>query len=104
MTTWVRPSTAAAVIMTVVAAASAAPAKRSAAGKTSTAYLVKDIDGTVDVTAGSAPGPFLEANGAVWFAAQGGLWRTDGTPAGTVAVRAAGVSGLTRMDGTLFFA
>jgi ELWxxDGT repeat protein len=71
------------------------------------AFLVKDINNTFAAAAGSSPGPFVEAGGFVFFSAtdgtNSGLWRTDGTPAGTVMVKAIGVRDLTNVNGTLFF-
>src|SRR5439155_11492720 len=68
------------------------------------AFLVKDINDSFDTAAGSSPGRFVEARGAVFFSATYGLWRTDGTPAGTALVKSLGVSELTAVNGTLFFA
>jgi len=52
--------------------------------------------------------PFLtEMNGALFFvsgsAFNKGLWTTDGTPGGTTKLRAGAASGLTNVNGTLFF-
>src|SRR5437867_1261479 len=68
------------------------------------AFMVKDIDDTFNVAAGSNPGPFLETGGVVVFPAYNGLWRTDGTSEGTVLLKSLDVSQLTNVDGTLFFA
>ena len=71
------------------------------------AFLVKDINNTFAAAAGSVPGPFVEAGGFVFFSAtdgaSSGLWRTDGSPAGTVMVKAIGVRDLTNVNGILFF-
>src|SRR5207253_2645800 len=72
------------------------------------AFLIKDIDDSFNTAAGSSPGPFVEAGGIVFFTANdgtsAGLWRTDGTAAGTVMVKALGAHDLTNVNGTLFFA
>src|SRR5438046_9140418 len=80
------------LIVTLVTTVSVALAQQ---GRPDTqAFLVKDINDTFDTAAGSSPGPFVEAGGAVFFIADDGtspaLWRTDATPAGTVMVTAVG--------------
>src|SRR5438093_12689627 len=62
------------------------------------AFMVKDIDGTFDTSADSSPGRFVEARGAILFAATYGLWRTDGTPAGTALIKPLDVSGLQKVN------
>jgi ELWxxDGT repeat protein len=42
-------------------------------------------------------------NGTLYFGATGGLWKTDGTAAGTTLVKSVGPVGLTNVNGTLFF-
>src|SRR5260221_9429265 len=91
------------LIITLVTAVAAAPGRRAGPGMPS-AFLVKDINGTFDTAADSSPGPFVEAEGnTVLFRATSGLWRTDGTRAGTALIKSVGVSGLTRGVGTVFF-
>src|SRR2546430_3020649 len=97
-----------ALIFTLVTTVSVAFAQQ---GRPDTqAFLVKDINDTFDAAAGSSPGPFVEAGGAVFFIAEDGtsadLWRTDGTPAGTVMVKALGARthSLFNFNGTLYFA
>jgi ELWxxDGT repeat protein len=68
--------------------------------------LLKDI--TLGA-AGSDPTDFTDVNGTVFFSVGSnladapGLWRTDGTPAGTVLVRPIYSSDLQNVNGTLFF-
>src|SRR5437867_7521122 len=90
----------AAVILVTVSAVRGQEGNRDAQ-----AFLVKDVDRTFNTGAGSAPAGFVEAGGAVFFTtADGGLWRTDGTAAGTTLVKAIGAHDLTNLNGTLFFA
>src|SRR5216117_3490511 len=94
------------LIVTLVTTVSVALAQQ---GRPDTqAFLVKDIDDSFNTAAGSSPGPFVEAGGTVFFTANdgtsAGLWRTDGTAAGTVMVKALGAHDLTNVNGTLFFA
>src|SRR5436309_2586933 len=97
-----------ALILTLVTTVSVAFAQQ---GRPETqAFLVKDINDTFDTAAGSSPGPFVEAGGTVFFIADdgtsAGLWRTDGTPAGTVMVKAfrGRTHSLFNFNGTLYFA
>src|SRR5206468_3155391 len=96
------------LIVTLVTAVSVALAQQ---GRPDTqAFLVKDIDDSFNTAAGSSPGPFVEAGGTVFFIADdgtsAGLWRTDGTPAGTVMVKAfrGRTHSLFNFNGTLYFA
>src|SRR5437667_11634159 len=96
-----------ALVLTLVTTVSVALAQQ---GRPDTqAFLVKDINDTFDTAAGSSPGPFVEAGGAVFFIADDGtspaLWRTDGTPAGTVMVKAVGgrTHSLFNFNGTPYF-
>src|SRR5213596_2786294 len=94
------------LIVTLVTTVSVALAQQ---GRPDTeAFLVKDIDDSFNTAAGSSPGPFVEAGGTVFFTANDGtspgLWRADGTPSGTVMVKALGAHDLTNVNGTLFFA
>jgi len=95
-----------ALIVTLVTMASAAAGQQG--WPKTEAFLVKDIDDSFNTAAGSSPGPFVEAGGTVFFTANDGtspgLWRTDGTPGGTVMVKALGAHDLTNVNGTLFFA
>ncbi len=64
--------------------------------------LVKDI---VPGSAGSNPQNLTVVNGVAYFGAAGGLWRSDGTNAGTFQLKtfANSPSELTDVNGTLFF-
>src|SRR5436309_896858 len=78
------------LIVTLVTTVSVALAQQ---GRPDTqAFLVKDIDDSFNTAAGSSPGPFVEAGGTVFFTANdrtsAGLWRTDGTAAGALLVKA----------------
>ena len=42
-------------------------------------------------------------NDILYFAAAGGLWRSDGTTAGTVLVKNVSAANLTDVNGTLYF-
>src|SRR5689334_12979472 len=68
------------------------------------ASLVKDIN---TATLSSSPGPVVVSRGEAYFnasdAAGGGLWRTDGTDAGTVLIKNVGGGNLTDVVGRLFF-
>ncbi len=76
------------------------------------ARLVRDIN-TTPGPAGAAPSQFVNLDGRIFFVARGSLWRTDGTPEGTVLVKElpsllSPSSGrrprdLVNVDGTLFF-
>lgn len=74
-----------------------------------TVTLLKDINTTVDVSYSSDPRDFTEFKGAGYFFASSspgvqGLWRTDGTPAGTKLVKNnLDGSHLTASGGKLFF-
>ena len=95
-----------ALIVTLVTMASAAAGQQG--WPKTQAFLVKDIDDSFNTAAGSSPRTFVEAGGTVFFPANDGtspgLWRTDGTPGGTVMVKALGAHDLTNVNGTLFFA
>jgi ELWxxDGT repeat protein len=64
-------------------------------------HLVKDLNSD---SADSSPTDFAQMNGVVYFSAAGGLWRTDGTDAGTMKV-AGGVAArhLAAAGNRLFF-
>src|SRR5262245_27043690 len=69
--------------------------------------LVMDIDSTI--THDSNPTGFAVVNGTTFFSATdglhgAGLWKSDGTAAGTVLLSAGGAVYLTNVNGTLFFA
>jgi ELWxxDGT repeat protein len=74
-------------------------------------HLVADINPTATI-GGSGPNSFCELGGIAYFMAgtptlPGGLWRSDGTTAGTVLVKyfwSGGSSYLTNVGGTLFLA
>ncbi|MCC7272300.1 MAG: hypothetical protein IT561_06495 [Alphaproteobacteria bacterium] len=82
-----------------------------AAGDGASAGLLLDIRSG---PAGSNPGPFVEFGGAAYFAADDGsrrgLWRTDGTSAGTVLAAPVDIAAdslpgaMAVADGTLYFA
>ena len=68
-------------------------------------YLVKDINNT---TPGSDPEEFVVLDDVVYFYAEDrsgirNLWKSDGTPAGTVLVKEMAVEQLTPAGGMLFF-
>lgn len=63
------------------------------------ARLLKDVN-PYD---GSAPRDFVDVGGAVFFESGSGLWKTDGTDAGTTLVMTSGASSLTAVGDTLFF-
>jgi ELWxxDGT repeat protein len=64
-------------------------------------YLIKDIAPGMP---SSNPGQFTPMGRFTYFMASSGLWRTDGTEAGTAIVKDIGGSDLTDVNGTLFFA
>src|SRR5947208_6177556 len=56
----------------------------------------------------SNPSGLVDVNGTLFFSADGGvngsgLWKSDGTPAGTVLIKAIYPSQLVNVNGTLFF-
>ncbi len=63
-------------------------------------HLVKDIN---PGAAGSNPGYFVAFGDSVYFAATGGLWKTDGTEAGTVKIAAVPAAFLAVAGSQLFF-
>src|SRR5215470_13328495 len=78
-----------------VLATSMAIAAAQAAGSEGPAYLVKNINRSVDPHGWSNPAGFVSVGALTYFAADDGtdpsaLWRTDGTSAGTLIVRDAG--------------
>lgn len=67
--------------------------------------LLKDLE-PANSSSGGWPSSLTRIGVQVFFAtdtAGGGLWKSDGTEAGTVPVHAVAVSGLTAVDGTLFY-
>ena len=63
-------------------------------------HLVKDIN---PGAAASNPGYFVAFGGSVYFSALGGLWKTDGTEAGTVKIAAVPARNLAVAGSQLFF-
>jgi ELWxxDGT repeat protein len=65
------------------------------------------VPGPIDSNPGGTNGRVVNVNGTLFFAttnpAPGGLWKSDGTEAGTVQLGAFAVSSLTSVNGTLFF-
>jgi ELWxxDGT repeat protein len=51
----------------------------------------------------SSPGQLTNVNGTLFFTAYGGLWKSDGTEAGTSLVARVNANNLTNVNGTLFF-
>src|SRR5205823_8748317 len=49
-------------------------------------------------------GDLTDVNGTAFFVADGGIWKSDGTPVGTVLVKQVGASNLTASGGVLYFA
>jgi ELWxxDGT repeat protein len=64
------------------------------------ASLVADIVPGPD---SSGPGRLTNVNGTLFFGAASGLWKSDGTAAGTVLVADVPAGGLTSVNGRLFF-
>lgn len=62
--------------------------------------LLKDI---VPGANGSIPGQLTSFGGAVYFNATGGLWKTDGTPAGTALFLNTPATNLTPVGNTMYF-
>jgi ELWxxDGT repeat protein len=62
--------------------------------------LVKDVE---PGPSGSGPGELTNVNGTLFFAALNSLWRSDGTPAGTLRLNNIYSSDLTNVNGVLFF-
>ncbi len=76
-------------------------------GTTSGTVMVKDINTGPNVGAFSGSPNFTELNGMVYFSANdgtnnGGLWKTDGTNAGTVMVKDVPTNSMVNINGTLF--
>jgi ELWxxDGT repeat protein len=64
------------------------------------ATLVKEIPGA---PGGSDPSEVAAVGGELFFAANGQLWKSDGTARGTIPVSDVTATALTDVDGTLFF-
>ncbi|HYC91524.1 MAG TPA: ELWxxDGT repeat protein [Thermoanaerobaculia bacterium] len=62
--------------------------------------MVKDLN---PGSAGSTPAYLTAFNGSTYFAAAGGLWKTDGTDAGTIKVASVSARGLRAAGNRLFF-
>jgi ELWxxDGT repeat protein len=62
--------------------------------------LVRDI---IPGPGGSYPGDLTDVNGTLFFTTSFGLWKSDGTTAGTGMVRPGYATDLTDVDGTLYF-
>ncbi len=63
-------------------------------------FMVKDI---VPGPESSSPRNLTDVNGTLFFTATGGLWKTNGTPAGTVLVQAGSVQNLFSANGVLYY-
>jgi len=85
------------------------------ASASNTVSLIKNVNTTVDPSRSSAPSSFLTIGGTTYFVADGasnsrGLWKSDGTPAGTSLVKDIQTgpgngwpAQLANVDGVLFF-
>src|SRR5690348_16437798 len=76
----------------LASAGQAAPGKQSGS-----AYQVKDINAAYNPRPDASITSVVELGGAVYFGAKYGLWRSDGTPAGTQLVKQLDVSELTEV-------
>jgi ELWxxDGT repeat protein len=71
------------------------------------AFLVKNINTTPNPSPSSSPANLVAIGNTVYFSALSkgyrGLWKSDGTAAGTVLVKEINSTELTNLNGTLFF-
>jgi ELWxxDGT repeat protein len=69
--------------------------------------VVPPVSLVTDLGTGPGPADLTNVGGVLFFAAQGQLWRSDGTDAGTVIIKpipsSVGPENLTNVNGTLFF-
>ncbi|MCE9525777.1 MAG: hypothetical protein K8R36_06955 [Planctomycetales bacterium] len=69
-------------------------------GSAAGTLLLKDIVPGIN---GSLPGQMTSFNGNIYFNAAGGLWKTDGTPVGTIQFLDSPATNLTPVGNTLYF-